>query len=278
MAARIDGRLASLSRAERRVAEVVATDPEAVAFGTVAEVARRAGTSGATVVRLAGRLGYGGFVDLQASVQADLARRLRTAIERTRQPAPADIVARTLAVELENVDATLQDLDRDAFTRAVALLARRRSSVYVLSGEASRGVAIMLAAELGMLRAGVTLVSGSEVAVAGMLAHAAATDVVVGLDVARYDRPVVEAVGQARDRGASVIAITDSRLSPLAAGASAFFAVAAEGAGPFDSHVGMLALANAFVSGVTDRLRTTATARLDQVEAAWKATGALVDG
>ena len=74
-----------------------------------------------------------------------------------------------------------------------------------------------------------------------------------------------------------VIALTDSRLSPLAALASISFVVAAEGAGPFDSHVGTLALANALVTGVAARLRRPATDRLDRVESAWQTADALAD-
>jgi hypothetical protein len=73
-----------------------------------------------------------------------------------------------------------------------------------------------------------------------------------------------------------VIAITDSPLSPLASLASETFFVAAQGVGPFDSLVGALALVNALVAAVAARLRQTATARLDAIEAAWKATNVLV--
>ena len=45
-----------------------------VAFGTVARVAERSGTSGASVVRLATRLGFPGFSGLQAAVQAASSR------------------------------------------------------------------------------------------------------------------------------------------------------------------------------------------------------------
>jgi hypothetical protein len=53
--------------------------------------------------------------------------------------------------------------------------------------------------------------------------------------------------------------------------------VAAEGAGVFDSHVGTLALANALATGTAARLRRSATRRLDAVESAWRAAGALVE-
>jgi hypothetical protein len=39
----------------------------------------------------------------------------------------------------------------------------------------------------------------------------------------------------------------------------------------------MLALVNALVAGVADRLRRSATERLDRLEAAWTEAGALVD-
>ena len=77
VATRIEGHRADLSPAERRVAEVVLSDPEAVAFGTVARIAARAGTSGASVVRFATRLGFNGFSGLQAAVQAAIGQQLR---------------------------------------------------------------------------------------------------------------------------------------------------------------------------------------------------------
>ena len=53
--------------------------------------------------------------------------------------------------------------------------------------------------------------------------------------------------------------------------------IAAAGAGPFDSHVGTLSLCNLLVAGVADRLRAAATERLDRAEAAWQASGSLID-
>ena len=74
----------------------------------------------------------------------------------------------------------------------------------------------------------------------------------VAIDLRRYERWVLDAVAATVAAGGVVIALTDSRLSPLATAAEVAFVVAAEGAGPFDSHVGTLALANALVTGVAD--------------------------
>lgn len=275
VSAQIDAHLHRLTPAERRVAAVVADDPEAVAFGTVADVARRAGASGATVVRLAAKLGFDGFVELQASVREELARRLRPASERIRRPAAGDVLGTALAVEMANVAETLEAVDRASFDEAVELLSR--SPVLVLSGDASSGIGSLFAAELSMLRPGVVPVEGSEVRVARLLADVGPADVVVVIDLARYDRAVLDAAGRAVNRGAALIALTDSALSPLATGATVTFTASVTGSGPFDSHVGLLALANALLSGVAARLRRSATDRLDQVEAAWRTAAALTD-
>ncbi|HKN40102.1 MAG TPA: MurR/RpiR family transcriptional regulator [Acidimicrobiia bacterium] len=278
VSAQIDAHLRELTPAERRVAAVVADDPEAVAFGTVADVARRAGASGATVVRLAAKLGFDGFVELQAAVREEMARRLRPASERIRRPAAGDVLGTALAVEMANVAATLEGVDGSSFELAIRLLTRRRSErVMVLSGDASSGVATLFAGELSMLRPGVVLVDGSEVRVARLLADAGPADVAVVLDLARYDRAVLDAAGRAAERGAALVALTDSALSPLASAAVVSFTASVTGAGPFDSHVGLLALANALLAGVAARLRRSATDRLDQVESAWRAAAALTD-
>ena len=274
---RIEEQRTSLTPAERRVADVVLSRPQIVAFGTVAGVAAQAAASGATVVRLAAKLGYDGFVALQADVQDEMGDRLRPAAERIRRRPPSDLLGRSLATETENVHATLDAIDRPTFDAAVRRLADPVHEVAVLSGDATHGVALLMADGLGMLRPGVRLVSGSETRVGRTLAHLQRGDVVVALDLRRYERWVLAAATDARQRGAHLVAITDSRLSPLGDLASEILVVSAGGVGPFDSHVGTLALTNALVAGVAARLRQSATRRLDRVEKAWRDAGALVE-
>jgi len=276
LATRITAHADHLPPAERRVAELVLADPGLAAFATVAQLGTAAGTSGATVVRLADRLGYDGWVGLQAEVRASIDHHLRPAAERIRESGVGDVLAATAAREADNVHRTLDAVDRDAFDRAVRLLADRARAVRILAGAAQDGIGALLADDLDLLRPAVTRASGSAVVVAKQLAHTEPGDVLVAIDLRRYERWVLDAVARTVEVGGIVIALTDSPLSPIARRAEAAFVVAAEGAGPFDSHVGTLALANALATGVAARLRRPATARLDRVEAAWQATSTLV--
>jgi len=257
------------------VAAAVLDGFQAVAFGTVAGLADRSGTSGATVLRFAEKVGYRGFTDLQAAVRHELSDNLRPAAERIRLRPPHDLLSRALTTELDNVQATLGEADPDSFETAVRLLAARRARVHVAGGEMAGGIAHLLAQQLAMLRNGVILLEGSPVRVTAQLASAASGDVVVVIDLRRYDRWLVDAVDVAVDAGLAVVTLTDGPLSPFARDAAVGFTVAAEGVGPFDSHVGTLALVNALVAGVAVRLRADATVRLDRIEAAWRRAGAL---
>jgi DNA-binding MurR/RpiR family transcriptional regulator len=274
---RVQDRRDELTATERRLAEVVLAEPQTVAFGTVASFARAAETSGASVVRFANHLGYDGFIELQAAVQEELAGHLRPAVERIRQPAHDDLVGRTLAVELENITSSLEAIDRRTLSAATARLANPSARVVVLPGSASFGVGYHLADQLGLLRDGVSLAWGSPAPVTAALAALKRTDVVIAIDVRRYDVAVLDGASLATKRGVPLIAITDSALSPLARRATATFTIAGEGAGPFDSQTGALAVANILVTAVAQRLRASATRRLDRVEQAWRAAGVLTD-
>jgi DNA-binding MurR/RpiR family transcriptional regulator len=268
---------ASLTNAERRVAEVVLERPALVAFGTVADLAAASGAGAATVVRLASKLGFDGFTTLQASVQHDLAGQLRPAAERIREPVGTDVVARHLQLEMTNVQSTLDGLEAVVLADVVEHLATSDARVVVLSGDASKGVAMQLVGDLSALRDDVGMIDGNDVAVRRSVALLGPADVMVTIDLRRYDRWVVDAARDAADRGVWSVAIADSVLSPLAEIANRTLVVAAGGAGPFDSHVGTLALVNVIVTGVADALRAVATDRLDRVESAWRHAGALTD-
>jgi DNA-binding MurR/RpiR family transcriptional regulator len=274
-------RAGTLTVTERRIAEMVLARPQLVAFGTVADLAAAAQAGTATVVRFAVKLGFQGFAELQASVQDDLAGRLRPAAERIRDPSgPFDddtAIRRHGETEAGNVRATLDAVDTVVLVQVVERLADENVPVLVLSGAASRGVAQQFVDDLVQLRARCSLLDGNQVDVVRSLALAGPDFTLVVLDLRRYERWLLDAVEVARDAGAWIVALTDSVLSPLASSAGRSFVLSAASSGPFDSHVGTLALLNLLVLDVAAARRDAATDRLDRLEAAWRAADALTD-
>ncbi len=229
------------------------------------------------MVRLAVKLGYDGFVGLQADVQSELARQLGPARERIRQRLPTDFLARVQAAEQDNVLQTLHGVGAAALDRSIARLADRHRRVWVLSAEMTTPIGMVLASSTGPAPGGSDASAGFG---GGRQPGPGRTRAARHLD--RHRHPPLrafprwpDASGQ-ENRARPIIAVTDSPLSPLAAGAAETFFISAHGVGPFDSVTGGIALANVLVAGVAARLRQSAPARLDAIEGAWSAVGALV--
>lgn len=276
---RLTERAGMLTATERRIAELVLARPQVVAFGTVADVAKATTSGAATVVRFAAKLGYDGFSDLQADVRTELTDQLRPAAERIRRERGVDVPVVEVHADaaLGNVRATLDGVDDEALRAVVDQLADERRPVLVLSGAASRGVALQFLGDLEQLRPNCRLLDGNPVDVARLIALAGPRAVVVALDLRRYERWLLDALAWAQDADDWIVALTDSVLSPLTAMADRSFVVAAASTGPFDSHVGTLALLDLFVVEVAAARRTAATERVDLLEAAWRSADALTD-
>lgn len=264
----------SLTAAERRVAAAILEAPQAVGFGTVADLARAANVGAASVVRLATKLGYDGYSALQESIQKDLTSQLRPAAERIHEGVD-DARSEHLAAELANVRTSVEAASDDDVATVVGRLADLDRPVVVLSGEASSGVAAQFAGQLCQLRSGVAVLGGSDVAVRRDIAVIAPESTVIVIDLRRYERWVLDAHAELHRRGVWSAGLTDSMLSPIASKAEVTFVVTAGAVGPFDSHVGTLGVLNLLANGVAAELRATAADRLSAIEAAWSASGAL---
>lgn len=251
-------------------------------FGTVAEVASAAGCGVATVARLAGKLGYAGFSELQGEVRRDLARQLRPAAERIREVpedgrGTAGLLREHLELELENLRTTLEAVDEQRLERLVALLTDPGRDVALVGGDAAGGPLRSAVDSLAALRDGVVLLDGNPVAVQRRLALLREASVLLVCDVRRYDAWVLEVAARAHAEGHLVIAITDSELSPLSHDATESLVIAAGGVGPFDSSTALVSLLHLLVAGAARALTAMAEGRLTRVERLWAVGGALID-
>lgn len=271
----ISARLArtTLSPALGRVAELLLVDPESVAFGTVASVAERAGTSTPTVVRLATALGYEGFADLRRAARAELSVRLNTDAVRVRAEPSADPVQALLAVEQANLADTLGGVDPTTLDAVVTLLADPDRGLWVLPSTQTAGVALRFADQLMIVRDGVTLLDGSEMRVMSQTRALRRGDVFVSLDVPRHELATVRVQGDAVRRGAVPVVLSGALPVGLDTRGGHLVPFACRAAGPFDSLVGLTALTTLLVNGVVDRRRRESSRRIGALERTWTTTG-----
>lgn len=266
---------AALTPSERRLARLVLDDPTAIAFGTVAELARAAGTSGPTVVRFANKLDFEGYGALQEHLRASLTERLRRPTDRLRlatDAAPTSAGERRASPAVDLVDQlhrVLGGLDHDALNELAAEIAHASGTVWVLCADTSATPGTLLTGNLRLLRPGVRRLEGSAPTVASQLAEAAVGDVAVVIDFPRYESAVVSAATELAAAGVTLVAITDGPLSPLASAAHRWLGIDVAAVGPFDSVVPVVAVVELLIAEVAGRLRHQATDRLDRIERLW---------
>src|SRR5690606_1572079 len=113
----------SLSPKQRRLAQFFLDEEAVVAFSSTSEIARRVGTSAATVVRFSRMLGYEGYADLQQSVQADLPQ-YRTVAQKMADQfsidgSPDQLRKRVARVSTRNIQETMGQVSPDDLSKAV---------------------------------------------------------------------------------------------------------------------------------------------------------------
>ena len=256
-----------LTPTERRIAEAVLAEPTLLAFGTVSDLASRVGTSRPTIVRFANTLGFKGYTQLQRHVRTDLSHQLARPSERIRHENEIDLPARA-AID-GAITSVFDALDGERIAELASPIIQAEK-VWVLSGETSQAGAHAFHSGLSMVRPGVR--SLEEHSFGTDLSDAGPGDTAVVFDFFRYRRQVATATRVFADAGVTIVAITDSPLSPLVELADTWCESEVPAIGPFDSSVPVVALAEMLVSQVAKGLHEEATARIDRIEALWKET------
>lgn len=256
-----------LTPTERRIAEAVIAEPTLLAFGTVSDLAGRVGTSRPSVVRFANKLGFDGYSNLQQHVREELSHQLARPSDRIRSEDEASLPVRD---KINAALATVFDAYDDGRIAELAALLVKAKKIWILSGETSQAGAHALHSGLSMVRQGVR--SLDEHQVGTDLSDAGPGDVAVVIDFFRYRRQVVNAARAFANSGPSIVAITDSALSPLVELADTWIQITVPAVGPFDSTIPAVTLCELLVAQVARDLRQDATDRIDRIEAHWEET------
>lgn len=249
----VQRRAGTLNPRQRRLARFLLENQAQVSFLTANAVGSAVGTSGATVVRFAQRLGYSGFSELRESLR-DVNPPFPTFLEQlgtlADQPfsSPADLVRLVLRYEQENLAGTARALDPMAMQEAARAISEARSVTLIGSG-VGRSIVHLLRGHLARLRRTVDAPAETIDTVIA-LAHVGRGDVVLGVSFWRFARSTSDWLRVAKARGATTIAIVDSPLYPAGDYVDHLLVVRSRNPGHGPSTVAAAAVANVLVSAV----------------------------
>ena len=211
---RIQEKLESLSKMERKTAECMAENQDKLIYASITELAELAGTSEATVTRVCTKLGYSGFQALKVSVARELVSQQEKIHEDLNADSPPEmIIDKIFSSAIHTLTMTRKALDGKAVAGSIDALCRARRIVVIGNGNSG---AIALDAQHKFLRIGLNVSAYTDdhmqmIAVVSMTKD----DVLIAISHSGSSRDVAEAMQVAKENGATVISITNNGISPV---------------------------------------------------------------
>jgi DNA-binding MurR/RpiR family transcriptional regulator len=262
--------LPDLTPAERHLATHILRHYPVAALGSITALARSAGVSTPTVVRLVQKLGFKGYPDCQASIRGEVEAMLVSPLAkhaRWAEGAPdTHILNRFADAVVANLQATLAQIDHAEFDAAAALLADANRQIFALGGRITHAVADYFVTLMKVVRPDVTLMSDMSSSWPPMLLDMRPGDVVVVFDIRRYESSVLQIVEMMAEQGVEVIVITDRWVSPAAALARHTFCCQIEAPSAWDSTVVILVLVETLLAAVQAQSWDRTEPRLKRLE------------
>ncbi|UUZ69935.1 MurR/RpiR family transcriptional regulator [Polaromonas sp. P2-4] len=224
--ARITAEYDTLSKQLKVIAKYVEQHRDHVGLEGIQQLANHCQVQPSAVVRFAKHFGFSGFSEMQAIFREGLTRqlapsrnyrsRIRDIIESGAGSLSSVEIAREfLAGSQAGMHELEANLDAAAFKNAVDML-RETDCIWIAASRRSFPVAVYLDYAFQHTDKRVCLMSGLGSMHQGQMRSVREGDVMVAISFAPYAEETLAAVDLAVERGARLIAITDSRMSPLA--------------------------------------------------------------
>jgi DNA-binding MurR/RpiR family transcriptional regulator len=248
-----------LSKRLQQIARYVLDEPNEMALETLAVISERCGVQPSAIVRFAKTFGYPGASQMQRLFRDGLlsghaalgygerVRHFNEAVAK-KPDGGADVLAEFVegnTIALQNLAQTVSE---DDMARAVKLI-DKAETVYVVGFRRSFPVASYLAYSLQQVNKRTLFIDG----VAGLTKQQVQTigpkDVLIAVSYHPYAEETIQAVEMAAARGASILSISDSPVSPIAKPATIVLHVRESEVRTFRSLAASICLAQALVIG-----------------------------
>jgi DNA-binding MurR/RpiR family transcriptional regulator len=267
---RIEEAFADMSKGQKRIADYIMKNYDKAAYMTALRLGDSVGVSESTVVRFAMDLGYPGYPQLQKALQDMVRNRLTTLqrMEMTSEMSRSMVLRTVLRADMNNLRQTIDSIDAEEFEQVVDLVYNSRR-VYILGARSSAPLAQFMGYYLNFLLDNVIVVTSGINDVMEQLVHIESEDVLIGISFPRYSKRTIEGVRFAKEKGANIIAITDSGASPLNEYASHVLVAHSNIASFVDSLVAPFSIANAFIVAIGLQKRQEASENFMELERIW---------
>ncbi len=258
---RLKKEMESFTPRQRGLAEFILQNPESLAFLTITDLAKEVGVSEATVTRFCSILGYDGYPHLcrevQQAIQSELSMVGRFQLARSMRhqsvkPQSPSVFGRVLSNEIQNIINLTRNIRTVEFYRCVDLMAAA-DQICIVGAMASISLANYFGYMLEKIFARVTVLHGHGSTASAVCNSLTRHSLVFLISFPRYPRLTLELGQLAAQRGAQLVAITNSPISPVVPLATITFLVPVGIVSFVDAYAAPIAFINALVTELSER-------------------------
>lgn len=272
----IQNGMVHFSKGQKLIANYIMNSYDKAAFMTASKLGKTVNVSESTVVRFAVELGYDGYPSMQKALQ-EMIRNKLTSVQRIEVAndrfGNQEILSMVLQSDIEKIRTTLEEVDKTAFQGAVdSILAAK--TIYILGVRSSAAIATFLSFYFNLMFDNVKHIhTSSNAEMFEQMIRIDKDDVVIGISFPRYSSRTVKAMKFAYDRGATVIALTDSLAAPIARNATHTLIAMSDMVSLVDSLVAPLSVVNALIVACSYRKEEAISKTFASLEEIWDEYG-----
>lgn len=268
----IRSKMDTFSKGQKLIGHYILENYDKAAFMTAAKLGQTVKISESTVVRFAAELGYDGYPAMQKAMQ-EMIRGKLTTVQRIEvsydRLGTQDLLEKVVQSDIEKLRMSLAELNREDFSAIVDAIVEAKR-IYILGVRSAAGLSDFLTFYFKLILDDVRQVQTTLASeMFEQILRVGEGDVVIGISFPRYSTRSVRAMEFARDQGATVVAITDSELSPLYDTASYRLLAKSDMASFVDSLVAPLSIINALIVAVGRKKSAEVTATFERLERIW---------
>ncbi len=249
--------------------------PEQAAFESINQLGKNLDINPSTLSRLATRLGYAGFNELQKVFQTGLTEPSHfysDKLSQLNQGEPADpqsswqkLLYQVAEEEIANIHKMVNQVAADDISNAIDLLTSARQ-VRTFAQRQYYGLATYFSYCLGLLRDQVSVLGESGHGAAHGLSQMHSDDLLVVFGSYPYSTMTVESCRIAKQQGIQTMVFSDAHGAPLNDNSQALFVLPTESSFYSNSSASWLVIMQAILTAYAQKLGPDAVAKLDQRE------------
>lgn len=204
----------SLTKTEKKIADVILKDPEATVYVTLTDLAEMAGAGETSVLRLCRKIGLGGYQEFKLALAQDLVVPVRNVHSEINEgDSLRDMAAKITEENTKSLENTLNLLDMEQMERVMEVLGKSRKIIFFGVGSSAFTA---MDGHYRFMRMGFnTVVVTDSHLMAMQAALMGEGDVLFAISTSGSTKDVVDAVQLAKKNNVFSVCLTSHLRSPL---------------------------------------------------------------